>query len=333
MLAGVAATTVGVDALEACTHVPLHRILSSPGGVYTLPDGRQLKAKRLDVGGCTTMPILPTGVAYPDANSNYTVMSHENDACITGTGRDGTTPTYAGFQAIIIESNGFKFTSDLFLEDLDAQVVVDPTQGWRETASSLGMADGVLVRPEMTTMPDALVAVQPFRVLRTSLKEVGFPSGTDLVINGAAYSSWTRFENCPFFDDPTGKCKAFVSYKEPIDRLLIMYAITQKSINDPNAAAFFSEITLTCGCQCEEKGGDAELTVPIDGAPGTCRTRATTRQMFGCDFLGSRWCETEESTTWRMLDDSGSCAATPSLITKPVAMYTPDANFGWQTGP
>jgi len=27
-----------------------------------------------------------------------------------------------------------------------------------------------------------------------------------------------------------------------------MYAITQKSANDPNAAAFFSEVTLACGC-------------------------------------------------------------------------------------
>ena len=54
--------------------------------------------------------------------------------------------------------------------------------------------------------------------------------------------------DCPFLNDPTGQCKAFVSYPDPIDRLLIMYAITQKSANDPNAAAFFSEVTLACGC-------------------------------------------------------------------------------------
>jgi len=191
-LAGVATTTVGADARQACKYVPIHRILSSAGGVFTFPDGRQLKATRLDVGGCTTMPGLQSGIAYPDTNSNYTVMSHESDACITGTGRDGSTPTYAGFQAIVIESNGFKFSADLVLEDIDAQPVDDPTQGWRETMSSLAMADGAVVRPTMTTKPGSLVAVQPFRVPRASLQEVGFPSSDDLLISGAAYSSWTE---------------------------------------------------------------------------------------------------------------------------------------------
>jgi len=70
--------------------------------------------------------------------------------------------------------------------------VDDPTQGWRETMSSLAMADGAVVRPTMTTKPGSLVAVQPFRVPRASLQEVGFPSSDDLLISGAAYSSWTE---------------------------------------------------------------------------------------------------------------------------------------------
>jgi len=76
--AGVAllAATVGADGRGACPSVPIHRILSSAGGIYELPDGRQLRAAKLDVGGCTTMESLPTGIAYPDSNSNYTVMSH-----------------------------------------------------------------------------------------------------------------------------------------------------------------------------------------------------------------------------------------------------------------
>jgi len=180
------------DARTACEYVPIHRILAPAGGVYKLADGWQLKATRLDVDGCTTMPGLQSGIAYPDTNSNYTVMSHESDACITGTGRNGSTPTYAGFQAIIVEANGFKFSADLVLEDIDAQPVDDPTKGWRETMSSLAMADGAVVRPSMTTKPGSLVAVQPFRVPRASLKEVGFPSSDDLLISGAAYSSWTE---------------------------------------------------------------------------------------------------------------------------------------------
>lgn len=181
-------------AVEAkmCEFVPVHRVLASAGGVYKMSDGRELKATKVDVGGCTTMAALATGLAYPNTDSNYTVVSHENDQhCVTGTGRDGQLPTYKGFQGILVEANGFKFSADLVLEDIDAQPVKDPADGWRETMSSLGMADGAVVRPTMTTKQGSLVAVQQFRVLAGSLKEVGFPA-KDLLIDGAAYSSWTE---------------------------------------------------------------------------------------------------------------------------------------------
>lgn len=188
---GALAAASAVDA-KACEYVPVHRILASAGGVYKMSDGRELKATKVDVGGCTTMGRLPTGLAYPNTNSNYTVVSHENDErCVTGTGRDGSMPTYKGFQGILVETNGFKFSADLVLEDIDAQVVSDPADGWRETMSSLGMADGAVVRPTMTTRRGSLVAVQQFRVPAESLTEVGFP-GKDLLIDGAAYKSWTE---------------------------------------------------------------------------------------------------------------------------------------------
>jgi len=78
LAAGVAllAIAVGADGRAVCPSVPIHKILSSAGGIYELPDGRQLRAAKLDVGGCTTMELLPTGITYPDSNSNHTVMSH-----------------------------------------------------------------------------------------------------------------------------------------------------------------------------------------------------------------------------------------------------------------
>lgn len=160
MVLTTAAAAVAVSVLAAasvadaksCEFVPIHRILASAGGVYKMEDGRELKGTKVNVGGCTTMPALPTGLAYPDSSSNYTVVSHENDAkCVTGTGRDGKMPTYKGFQAILVEANGFKFSADLVLEDIDAQPVENPADGWRETMSSLAMADGAVVRPIMTT--------------------------------------------------------------------------------------------------------------------------------------------------------------------------------------
>lgn len=193
-VATAAAMSAGVVAGvgNACHHVPIHRVLAAPGGVYNLDDGRQLRARRVDVGGCTTMPALATGVAYPDAGSNYTVMSHQSDQCVTGTERDTEQPTYKGFQAVVVEANGFKFTADLVLEDIDAQVVQDPTTGWRETMSSLGVADNQLVAPSFRVTPDALVGISKFRMPAKSLKEVGFPADNDLLIDGAAYSSWVH---------------------------------------------------------------------------------------------------------------------------------------------
>lgn len=193
-VATAAAMSAGVVAGvgKACHHVPIHRVLAAPGGVYNLDDGRQLRARRVDVGGCTTMSALATGVAYPDAGSNYTVMSHQSNQCVTGTERDTEQPTYKGFQAVVVEANGFKFTADLVLEDIDAQVVQDPTTGWRETMSSLGVADNQLVAPSFRVTPDALVGISKFRMPAKSLKEVGFPAGNDLLIDGAAYSSWVH---------------------------------------------------------------------------------------------------------------------------------------------
>jgi len=128
-------------------------------------------------------------------------------------------------------------------------------------------------------------------------------------------------------NDPTGQCKAFVSYPDPVDRLLIIYAITQKSANDPNATAFFSEVTLACGCQCAEKSGASEMTVPVDGSAGKCKTVLNKSKAYGCDFLGKLWCETAERTRWEMTGSGGACAPVSSTVQKPVSSYKPDSKF------
>lgn len=135
--------------------------------------------------------------------------------------------------------------------------------------------------------------------------------------------------DCPFMDDPAGQCKAFVSYPEPIDRLLIIYAVTQKSANDPNAAAFFSEVTLACGCQCGAKAATPTTTVPIDGQPGKCRTESNASPSYACDFLGNQWCERKRTTKWLMTGSGGgACTQVPSVVSKVVSAYTPSREFG-----
>lgn len=129
-------------------------------------------------------------------------------------------------------------------------------------------------------------------------------------------------------DDPTGQCKAFVTYPDPIDRLMIIYSITQKSANDPNAAAFFSEVTLGCGCQCGEKPANPTTTVPVDGKPGQCTSVPNKQPSFACDFMGKHWCETQETTKWAMTGSGpGACALVLSSISKPVSSYTPTKEF------
>lgn len=157
-----------------------------------------------------------------------------------------------------------------------------------------------------------LLAVNPTRYYLGALSGIRLPLALD----------------CPFMNDPTGQCKAFVSYPEPIDRLLIMYAITQKSANDPNAAAFFSEVTLGCGCQCGEKAANPTTTVPVDGKPGQCTFEPNKMPSYACDFMGKQWCETKETTKWAMTGSGpGACAQVPSSISKPVSSYTPSKEF------
>jgi len=128
-------------------------------------------------------------------------------------------------------------------------------------------------------------------------------------------------------NDPTGQCKAFVSYPDPVDRLLIIYAITQKSANDPNAAAFFSEVTLACGCQCSEKSGASVMTVPVVGSAGTCKTVPRKSAAYRCDDMGTFWCKTAQATRWEMTGLGDACALVPSTFQKPVSSYTPDSEF------
>lgn len=129
-------------------------------------------------------------------------------------------------------------------------------------------------------------------------------------------------------NDPAGQCKAFVKYSTPIDRLLIVYAITQQSVNDPNAAAFFSQVTLACGCQCAAKPPVRPSVIPVSGCPGTCREVHNTAVSYGCDFMGDHWCETETASKWIMSGGSGgACTKVASTISRPVSRYAPSAEF------
>lgn len=106
--AAVVAPLVAPAAAKAAstTSIPVHTILSSPGGVLTLSDGRQLKAEVHFIGGCTTDPSQPTGQPREkNAASNMTeFLQVVGPPCVLAD-RSGT-PTYVGFQAIRVTANG-----------------------------------------------------------------------------------------------------------------------------------------------------------------------------------------------------------------------------------
>jgi len=137
--------------------------------------------------------------------------------------------------------------------------------------------------------------------------------------------------DCAFMDDEVGQCKAFVSYMDPIDRLVIAYAGTQPSSDGTtDGVAFVSALTLGCGCQCAEKAGPTRTVVPLPGRTDRCRSVPNTKRSFVCDFCSAAWCETALSTRWLLTErgGEGACVHVPSLIQRRVSPYAPAAAIG-----
>lgn len=180
LTAAVAGLGVLPTAASECELVPLHKVLSSPGGVGILRDGREIKVETHSVGGCKTIHYDPTGARNM---YEWTLMSQTSRRCVTGTGDDGQLPTYVGFQAITVTANGFRFATRFSMEDIDA------TRGFRKTMTSLGVAGGRIVRPQLTLAPGALVGIRDFVMPRASLAAIGFPADKELLIDGVAFNA------------------------------------------------------------------------------------------------------------------------------------------------
>jgi len=273
------------DAASATsTFVPVHKILSSPRGVLTLPDGRQLMAKVYGLGGCTVNPSNPTGNPRGSASSNFTLFLQNSGAPCTLQDLNGV-PTYVGFQAIRVTANGFKFTADLTLEDVDANTkpAADGPKGWRETMSSLALSDGSLVRPDVSVAPGALVAVKDYAIASSSLAEAGWTGvGAGAIpMQGISYDNWTRIENIG--SGNAEPARGFLSYTQGIDDLLVFYGLTQPEAGNPSAgsAAFMSAIEIPAGCQCASgAAGERQVVLPTETV-GRCTLKSRPVTPYG----------------------------------------------------
>lgn len=127
-------------------------------------------------------------------------------------------------------------------------------------------------------------------------------------------------------NDPAGECKAFVTYTEPVDRLLIVYAATRASATDADAAAYVSALDLRCGCQCAAHVR-AGVAKPVAGSPGRCTTAPASTPGYSCDMLGTSWCEQRTGTRWAMTGDGDACAEEPNTYSQVVSAFNPDPDF------
>lgn len=222
--------------------------------------------------------------------------------------------TYSSFQAIVLRTNGFQFEAkSIDLDDIDSQVDVPAGNAWKESMAIFAKSGDEYILPTVEFHDGSLLSSKSYTVASAAMKEMGFRGGA-LQVPGGEYSAETLF-NCPFGRDniESKKCRMTVKFTKPMDTLVIMYAISKKSANDPNAAVFFSEILLKCGCRCTDAPSSAETMVPATGAEGECYKSMTTRPRTKCDVLGNKFCSHEVSDYWAKTQENA----------------LPNGNFKW----
>lgn len=344
-LAGLGATPAAATAAAGVpTVVPLHVVVSDTAGaahLHTLPDGRQLKAEVLSIGGCTSSPMRSGTPCDGSAASPYTVLrQNAGPPCVLVNGTASEVPMFVGVQALRMRANGFCFTGSIPIEDIDASTrpASEATTGWREAVTALGRGAGQLVRPSLTVAADALVGIHDAAVAGSTLAAAGWPGYDDQLLRAVSYSPWERVENLGEADAALGAVD--VRFPTAIDDLLILYALSQPTRDDPAAttAAYVSVLSLSAGCQCAaERPAVRAVAMPVDdgggGDPGRCNVVSVSVTAYVCDFQGTTWCETTSSRTYVATsalasDGTVACERRPTTIQKPVSSYTPTANWG-----
>lgn len=346
----LAAALAGLDATPAAaavaagvpTVLPLYVVLADTAGaarLHTLPDGRQLKAEVLSIGGCVSSPLV-SGTPRGSSASAYTVLrQNSGPPCVLVNGTAVEVPTFVGVQAIRVWTNGFRFTGGLRVEDIDASTrsASQAAAGWREAATVLGRGAGQLVRPTLHVAADALVAVHDAAVAGSTLAAAGWPGYGDQLLRAVSYASWRRVENLGEADAALGATD--VQFLGAIDDLLILYALSQPTLDDPGAAtaALVSGLSLSAGCQCASgRPSTRSVAVPVDDGgedPGRCSVVSVTVNAFVCDFQGTTWCETVASRTYvatsaLAADGTVACERRGATIQRPVSPFTPVKNWG-----
>lgn len=289
------------------THFAAHEIMSAPNKVLTFDDEagfREVKAKSYDVGMCKPHRKFLTGQQYI---GNYTLMGHQagvnNERCLIK--KVGGESVYDSMQALIIRTNGWTLLpQSIDLDDLDAQAGVASEDGWKESMAIFGLHEGTLVAPDIKFYENTLLARMQYKVPASAMKEMELKLG-DSYVPGGEYVA-KEMVNCPFGRDnkESAKCRMTAHFTAPVDTLVLLYAVSQKSKTDPNAAVFFSEVVLKCGCRCKQIDvGTRKMTAGVPGVPNQCVQTESASLKTQCDLLGDKWCSKEDMLAYQVTGD------------------------------
>jgi len=333
-----AVTTLGRTVGAATTApfiVSFHEILTAPGGVYTLPDGRQFAAQTYSTNGCRHEYVY-TGVPA-SATSNATKIVQVDPADCTMVNRSSTSDvqTYVGVKVLRVVANGFKFLPRFTFSDVDTNSsnVYDGPFQWRDSVSSIGLADGSIVRPTLSLEPQTELAIVDSMVDKTALTQSGWPNfgAGDLPLESASYASWDVFEDIVGVDSYRGR--AHVTYQQPIDDLLAFYALTHRSnvTRTYGTLVYLDGLIFPPSCQCSAGAPETrQIAVPTLTA-GECMMTTRTFTPHVCDLLGTKWCRTIDVLAWRATGpDSGGtvpCASSPLTVQRYQSEYLPQSDF------
>lgn len=102
----------------------------------------------------------------------------------------------------------------------------------------------------------------------------------------------------------------------------------QRSLTDPKSVAFFSELNLTCGCQCSVKSPALNGIKVVPTSEGKCEVLPDTTTHYECDFIGDAWCNTVPSLRYTMSGTGDACERRASIIQRILSKYAPSDNFG-----
>ena len=154
-----------------------------------------------------------------------------------------------------------------------------------------GVLKGQVIRPAMATHENTVLSRTDFVIPEAAMKEMGLNLGK--TIPGGEYFDNAKLFNCPFgrSHDSSQRCRLTISFGSPVDTLVILYTLKQKSKNDKSSAAFLSEILLRSKCRCRTVDVRTRtITAPVACMPGACVQRDSTAKKTECDVLGKNWC-------------------------------------------